>query len=266
MDVDNMKFCSLASGSSGNCYYIGTKNANILIDAGISGKRISQELEDKVGITGNELDAIFITHEHTDHIQSMGVLARRFKTPLYATKGTWIGAQQKIGKVEPDLCHTLTSSGSIEINDLKLEWFPTSHDAQEPVGYLVENDKKTIGVATDTGVIDKKTIDALFNVDLLLLEANHDEEMLSLGSYPAYLKKRIQSSLGHLSNNAAGESLLELVGDKTRKVILAHLSQENNLPSLALNTVGDILDKYKIGYEFLLEVAPRSQSTFCIKL
>jgi len=261
-----MKFCSLASGSSGNSYYIGTQSTNILIDAGISGKRICQELDAKLGLAGTELDGIFITHEHIDHIQSIGVLARKFKTPLYATKGTWRGMENKIGKVEPDLCHVLDDAGSLEIGDINIEWFPTSHDANEPVGYLVEKDKKAVGLATDTGMLNSKMVNALSNVDLLILEANHDEKMLSTGKYPAYLKQRIKSPRGHLSNSAAGQALLDLAGEKTKTVLLAHLSQENNLPSLALATVGDILSRNKIGYEFELEVAPRSQSTSCIRL
>jgi len=261
-----MKFCSLASGSSGNCYYLGTEKTNILIDAGISGKRVCNDLGEKVGLNGTGLDGIFVTHEHIDHIQSVGVLARKFKTPLYATKGTWAGMKNKIGTVDQDLCHILPDTGSIEINDLNIEWFPTSHDANEPVGYLVENDNKQVGLATDTGMINKRMAKALCDVNLLILEANHDEKMLLSGRYPAYLKKRIQSSLGHLSNSAAGQALLDLAGDKTKSVFLAHLSQENNLPSLALQTVGDILRRDKISYSFDLEVAPRSQATSCIKL
>jgi len=261
-----MKFCSLASGSSGNSYYIGTQNTNILIDAGISGKRICQELEARAGLTGSELDGIFITHEHVDHIQSIGVLARKFKTPLYATQGTWSGMRNKIGEVDPTLCHVLADTGTMAIGDLNIEWFPTSHDANNPVGYLIEKDKKTVGLATDTGILNREMLQVLKNVDLLILEANHDEKMLLTGRYPAYLKKRIKSSRGHLSNTAAGEALLQLAGEKTKAVFLAHLSQENNLPGLALATVGDILSRNKISYNFALEVAPRSQSTSCIRL
>ncbi|NLT94100.1 MAG: MBL fold metallo-hydrolase [Clostridia bacterium] len=261
-----MRFCSLASGSSGNSYYIGTKNTNILIDAGISGKRICQELESKVGLEGSQLDGLFITHEHTDHIQSIGVLARRFKVPLYATEGTWRGMRGKIGEVDPDLCHVLDDCGSLELGDINIEWFPTSHDANEPVGYLCQSGKKKIGLATDTGVLTRPMADILRNVDLLVLEANHDEKMLATGRYPLYLKKRIGSSLGHLSNRAAGKALLDLAGEKTKTVFLAHLSQENNLPGLAMATVGEILSKNKVEFNFDLAVAPRSQSTSCIRL
>jgi phosphoribosyl 1,2-cyclic phosphodiesterase len=261
-----MRFCSLASGSSGNSYYIGTRKTNILIDAGISGKRICQELEEKVGLAGSQLDGVLITHEHIDHIQSIGVLARRFKVPLYATEGTWKGMEGKIGKVEPSLCNVLDDCGSMELGDVNIEWFSTSHDANEPVGYLCRHDKKEIGLATDTGQISPQMAKALCDIELLILEANHDEKMLATGRYPHYLKKRIHSPLGHLSNKAAGEALLDLVGEKTKSVLLAHLSQENNLPSLALATVGDILNKNKVDYEFDLTVAPRSQTTSCIRL
>jgi phosphoribosyl 1,2-cyclic phosphodiesterase len=261
-----MRFCSLASGSSGNSYYIGTRNTSILIDAGISGKRICQELELKVGLEGSQLDGLFITHEHNDHIQSVGVLARRFKVPLYATEGTWKGVEGKIGKVDPDLCNVLEDCGSMELGDINIEWFATSHDANEPVGYVCRHGKKKIGLATDTGMITKQMANALSDVDFLVLEANHDEKMLATGKYPYYLKKRIHSNLGHLSNNAAGKALLDLAGEKTKGVLLAHLSQENNLPSLALATVGDILNRNKTDFDFDLKVAPRSQSTSCIRL
>lgn len=261
-----MRFCSLASGSSGNSYYIGTEDTNILIDAGVSGKRICKELEEKVGLAGAELDGIFITHEHIDHIQSVGVLARRFKTPLYATQGTWEGMEGKIGKVDQELCHILDNTGSMEVGSVNIEWFSTSHDANEPVGFLIEKDKKSIGLATDTGMINRQLVNALTDVNLLILEANHDEKMLLTGSYPAYLKKRIRSDQGHLSNTSAGQALLELAGEKTQTVFLAHLSQKNNLPSLALRTVGDILSGNKNSYDFDLEVAPRSQATSCIRL
>ncbi|MFZ7102877.1 MAG: MBL fold metallo-hydrolase [Peptococcaceae bacterium] len=260
-----MKICSLASGSSGNCYYIGTGETNILIDAGISGKRIVAGLEN-LGVRGTELDGIFVTHEHSDHIQSLGVLARKFNTPLYATGGTWKGMTGKLGKVEADLCQTLHSKGSLEIGDINLEWFATSHDANEPVGYLVENENKFVGLATDTGILNKEMINALVNIDMLILEANHDEEMLFNGRYPQYLKKRIGSSLGHLSNVSAGQALVELAGERTKAVFLAHLSQENNRPGLALKTIGDIITEHKIAGGFELQVAPRSQASSCIRL
>lgn len=262
----SLRICTLASGSSGNCYYIGTDKTNILIDAGISGKRVSKSLEENVGINGNQLDGIFVTHEHNDHIQSLGVLARRFKTPLYASQGTWDGIAEKIGKVDRDLCHTLHTQGSLEIGDLNLEWFPTSHDANEPIGFLLENENKRVGLATDSGMITRRMTNALADTDLLILEANHDENMLINGSYPAYLKKRILSSQGHLSNKGAGQALLDIIGIKTKSVILGHLSQENNLPDLALKTVKDILEENKIEYSFDVEVAPRSQAGTCIKI
>jgi len=261
-----MRLCTIASGSSGNCYYVGTEKTNILIDAGISCKRITQGLEEQIGISGHELDGIFVTHEHNDHIQSLGVLARRFKTPLYATQGTWDGIGAKIGKVDTDLFNTLHSQGSLEIGDINIEWFPTSHDANEPIGFLLENENKRIGLATDSGMITSRMVTTLSNVDLLILEANHDEKMLQRGSYPAYLKKRILGSLGHLSNSSAGQALIEMAGIKTKSVILAHLSQENNLPGLALKTVGDILKENNIDYTFELQVAPRSRNGPCIKI
>lgn len=260
-----MRICSLASGSSGNCYYIGSQDTSILIDAGISGKRIAAGLE-SLGLDGSQLDGIFVTHEHNDHIKSLGVLARRFKTPLYATKGTWDGMAGKLGKIQEDLCQTLSKRGSLEIGDINIEWFPTSHDANQPIGFLMENENKYVGLATDTGMLNKEMINILTNIDMLILEANHDQEMLQMGRYPHYLKRRIRSNLGHLSNKDAGQALVELAGEKTKRVFLAHLSQENNLPSLALKTVGDILAQHKIDLDFDLQVAPRQQASSCIRI
>ncbi|MFZ5944981.1 MAG: MBL fold metallo-hydrolase [Bacillota bacterium] len=260
-----MRICSFASGSSGNCYYIGSEEKNILIDAGISGKRIVEGLS-QMDLEGDEIDAIFVTHEHIDHIQSLGVLARKFKTPIYASRGTWRGMENKIGTVDQDLCHTLHSKGSLEIGDINIEWFPTSHDANESIGFLIENQNKFIGLATDTGRISKEMGNILNNIEMLILEANHDEAMLLGGSYPAYLKRRISGNNGHLSNRAAGQALLDVIGEKTKSVLLAHLSQENNLPGLALKTVKDILLENGIDFNFNIDVAPRSQAGSCIKV
>ncbi len=262
----SVRICSLASGSSGNCYYVGTDNTHVLVDAGISCKRIIQSLEDKIGISGKDLDGVFVSHEHNDHIQSLGVLARKFKTPLYATQGTWQGIGDKIGKVEPELYNTLDSQGSLEIGDLHLEWFSTSHDALEPIGFVMENENKRVGIATDSGILTNRMKKNLFNVDYLILEANHDERMLINGTYPGYLKRRILSNKGHLSNRAAGEALLDLIGEKTCSVTLAHLSQQNNTPSLALKTVEHIFRENQFLYSGELLVAPRSQASSCIRI
>ena len=260
-----MRICTLASGSSGNCLYIGTKEANILIDGGISCKRINERLEAQIGINAGDIDGILVTHEHTDHIQGLEVLAKRFNTPIYATCGTWQGINKRCN-IDPNLSIAIGNNQSLHIKDFNIEAFPTPHDAQDPIGFLINAEEKTIGIATDLGMLPSRIKNTLRNADALILEANYDEGMLRSGLYPSFLKKRILGPNGHLSNEVAGQGLLDIIGERTQKVILAHLSQENNLPSLARKTVEEILKDNRIEHSFDLEVAPRSQSGTCINI
>jgi len=253
-----MKINTLMSGSSGNAIYIETEQSKVLIDAGQTGKGLAQALWEGCQIQPGELDAIFITHAHRDHIQGAGILSRKYDLPLFATEGTWSEMSSLIGKVKPHNIHYIGVGEKTEIQDLQLESFPISHDALEPVGFRCSTADKTVGIATDSGVFTARMAQVLDNVDCLILEANHDLEMLNKGPYPWPLKKRIASVIGHLSNEGAGKALLKTLGERTKEVILAHLSEENNRPPLALQTVQELLEQNQIRLEEVnITVAPR---------
>lgn len=234
-----MRLCAIASGSSGNCVYVGNGNTHLLIDAGISGKRIEQALE-SIGTAAGELKAILITHEHSDHIQGIGVLARRYGIPLYGTAETLCGmlkGKTNIGRIPEELLHEVKPGEMLWFDGLMAKAHSVSHDAANPVCYTFEADGKKAAMVTDLGVYDKHILDAVADSEILYLESNHDVNMLMVGTYPYYLKQRILGERGHLSNDTAAKLLCEVLHPGLKHVILAHLSKENNLPELAYETV-----------------------------
>lgn len=233
-----MDFCSIASGSSGNCIFVGTQQTSVLIDAGISGKRVTDGLR-SLGREPQELDAILITHEHSDHIKGLGVLARKYGVPIYASAGTIraLREQNLLGEVDESLFHVVLADQNFQIQDLEIEPFHISHDAAEPVAYRLGDGRKSLAVATDLGCYDDYIVQHLQNLDAVLVESNHDLNMLQVGTYPYYLKRRIAGSRGHLSNEHAGRLLCEILNDHMEAVMLGHLSKENNYEALALATV-----------------------------
>ncbi len=233
-----MRMCSIASGSSGNCIYVGSEQTHLLVDTGISKKRIDEGLSE-LGVKGEELGGILITHEHVDHIQGLGVLSRKYGIPIYATKGTIRGIEQckTLGKMPEGLLHAVDIDRPFAIGDLSVKAFAISHDANEPSGFRVENNGKSVAVATDLGIYDEYTIENLKNLNAIVLEANHDIHMLEVGPYPYYLKQRVLGKQGHLSNEASGRLLCEILHDKLEYILLGHLSKENNYPELARETV-----------------------------
>lgn len=254
------------SGSSGNAIFVETAGAKLLIDAGQSGKNITRALEEGCNTNPRELDALLITHAHRDHIAGVGILSRRYRLPVYATAGAWQEMNGLIGAVQPRLKNIIEPDKTWQLGDIRIETFPTSHDALEPVGFILsDGEGKTVGIATDSGVFTARMGKALLNMDCLVLEANHDTAMLHNGPYPWPLKKRIAGVLGHLSNEGAGQALLKTIGEKTKRVILAHLSAENNKPSLALETVRSALETNQVSLEDVdIEVAPRHQPGRCV--
>lgn len=258
-----MNLCSIASGSSGNCIYTGTEKTGILIDAGISAKRIEQGLA-SIDRSMKDIQGIFISHEHSDHIKGLGVLSRKHQIPIYGTKGTIdaIKACRSLGEMDEALFHVIHAEEAFEVGDLKIQPFSISHDAAEPVAYRVESDGKSAAVATDLGVYDERIVEHLQKLDVLLLEANHDIHMLQVGSYPYPLKQRILGNKGHLSNEAAGKLLCEVLHDDLKAVLLGHLSKENNYEALAYETVKLEIafgsEKYK-PEDFQIEVADRDK-------
>jgi len=238
-----MKICSLASSSSGNCIYVGTDRTHILIDAGISCKRVKSGLE-LINIDPAGIDAVLITHEHSDHIRGLGVLSRRYSIPIYATELTWraVLSSGTVGEIDKNLFHKISPDKDFAINEIAIHPFRTPHDAADPVCYTFTKDKKKISIATDLGCYNSYIAEKLKGSNVLFIEANHDIEMLKNGSYPFYLKKRILSDKGHLSNEVSGRLLSELLHDKLQYIILGHLSKENNRPEIADETVRSCIE------------------------
>lgn len=257
-----IKFCSLSSGSSGNCQYIETENTRILVDAGFSGKKI-EELLSSIGVCPTSLDGIFVTHEHLDHIKGVGVLSRRYDLPIYANSNTWIGMEKTIGKIKDKNIKVFTTDDYIEMKDITIHPFNIFHDAMEPVGYLALQDNIKISMVTDTGWVNDTIIDKIKNSNLYLMESNHDIQMLKEGSYPWVLKQRILSTRGHLSNDDAGRILKNILRGNRETVILGHLSKDNNLPEIAMETVKkNLLDEgINVDKDIRLELSFRDKAT-----
>lgn len=252
-------FCPLASGSSGNSTYIATGGTRILIDAGVSGKRIQEALA-SLNVDGNSIDALFITHEHVDHIKGAGILSRRFDIPVYATQGTWDAMEELLGPISRQNKRIIYSDENCVINDICVKPFSIPHDAAEPVGFSVFADNIKMTVATDIGHITDGIKENIADSSVLLLESNHDEEMLKNGPYTWSLKKRILGDLGHLSNITAGSLLAEIMSERIKHVFLGHLSAENNTPHIAYDTVEAVLNdnKIHIGRDMKMDMALRS--------
>ena len=233
-----MQFSSIASGSSGNCLYAGNDDVHLLIDTGISKKKIEEGL-DSFGVSGNDIDGILITHEHSDHIKGLGVWSRKYHVPIYATYGTIkeIRRYSSLGKIDDTLYHVIKPDEPFEIGNMHIKPFSISHDASDPVSYCLQDKSGRIGQVTDLGCFDQYILDALKDCDLLYVEANHDLRMLETGPYPYMLKRRIAGNYGHLCNEAAGQLIGRLRNERLTQVILGHLSKENNFPQLALEAV-----------------------------
>ncbi|MDO4267792.1 MAG: MBL fold metallo-hydrolase [Eubacteriales bacterium] len=265
-----MRFVSIASGSSGNCIYIGSENTHILVDAGISNKRIEQGLG-AIGVKGSELDGVVITHEHSDHIRGLGVLARKHGVPVYGTKETLeeIAAKTTLGDYPRELLRPVSPDVEFAIGDLTLHPFSIDHDAANPVAYRVKNGRRSVAVATDIGHFDQYVIEHLQGLDALLLESNHDVNMLQAGPYPYYLKQRILGDHGHLSNENAGRLLNYILHDNMKHILLGHLSRENNYEQLAYETVKLEIDQGDCPYrggDFPIDVAGRDRMSDIINL
>lgn len=254
--------CSIASGSSGNCYLVATQETKILIDAGVSGKKITKGLE-RVGLKPEEISAILITHEHIDHTKGAGVFSRKNNTPVYANDKTWKHMGKNVGKVSEDNIKTFTTGENFYLNDIMIKPYLIPHDAVEPVGFSFYKNDLQISFATDIGNMTEAILDEIIHADFLVLEANHDIEMLKMGRYPWYLKQRILGSKGHLSNIDAGKALIHILKKhkKERQVLLAHLSHENNFPEMAYQTIKNILEeeKYYIGKDISIHTAMREE-------
>lgn len=251
---------TLASGSSGNSLLVSDGGTHILVDAGISARRITKSIRE-LGVEPQTLSGILITHEHSDHIRGLATLTKQFGLPVYASRGTGRQLNYRIAFLEPCL-HMFEPGTGFEIGRLSIETFPTPHDTAESVGYAVSAQGRKAAVATDLGEVTDAVYAGVKGCDLLVAEANHDEEMLRSGPYPYYLKARILGGHGHLSNEAGGALARRCVEHGARKVVLAHLSAENNTPSRAYGAVRACLEQAgaDVEHDVLLEVAPRAET------
>ncbi len=254
----SIRLCSLSSGSSGNCIYVGSENTGLLVDCGVSGKEILENLKN-IGVCTSTIKGILVTHEHSDHTKGIGVISRKLNIPIYANAKTWAGMVDCIGKISADNIRHFDTGVDFELNELTVKAYNIPHDASEPVGYSFRLGSRKVCIATDLGYFSDEVKENTKGADMVLLEANHDVEMVKVSSYPYFLKRRILSDVGHLSNEAAGHAVMELLNSGVKKILLGHLSKENNFPELAYQTVKNILDAnhITIGKDIELEVAPR---------
>ena len=252
-----MKVCVLSSGSKGNTTYIESNNAKILIDAGNSSKYILTKLAE-LKVIPSELDAILITHTHVDHVKGLQNLLKKINPCVYMTE-----------KMYPYLDfienYQFIKDNKIKIKDLDIDVIKTSHDTDDSVGYIVSNMDKSIVYITDTGYINQKYFPILTNRDIYIMESNHDVEMLNNGRYPFELRQRILSDKGHLSNYDSAKYLAKFIGNKTKYILLAHLSEENNTEELAYNTLKDRLSKENIKVDNII-IATQNKETELINL
>ena len=237
-----LRFCPLFSGSDGNCCFLEVDNRRYLIDAGFSGKKIESNLK-ILGIDPSTIDLIFLTHEHIDHIKGVGVLARKYNIPVYANKLTWQN-MTKCGEISSDLKFHFEKEESKIFDNVVVNSFGVSHDAINPQFYTFECDGKRVSILTDTGYVSDKMIDYVKDSHTIVYESNHEENVLLSGPYPWTTKQRILSDMGHLSNTDSANYLTKIVGDNTKNVFLAHLSEQNNTKELA-RMAADMTLKHK---------------------
>ncbi len=232
----NLNFCSLSSGSSGNCYYLGNGSQGILIDAGISATSIRKFLRD-LGIPMETIMGIMITHNHSDHIKGLEVLTRRNGIPAFTTSAVWKSIISPRMRISSDCIREIHSGTKFSLAGFDIEAFPVCHDAPETIGYQICAGDRKITIATDLGHICTTSAPYIRSANLLVIESNYDEEMLAGGSYPYFLKARIKSDHGHLGNHQTSSFLADIINDELRVICLAHLSINNNTPDKVLQTL-----------------------------
>ncbi|HYK74238.1 MAG TPA: MBL fold metallo-hydrolase [Pseudoneobacillus sp.] len=237
----SLKMSVLASGSTGNAIYIEAEEQSFLIDAGLSGKQMEglfKQIDRKI----DDLSAIFVTHEHSDHIKGIGVLARKYQIPVYANEKTWKSMDPLIGEVALDQKFVFKMESVQTFGSVDVESFGVSHDAVEPMFYVFHHGGKKIVLITDTGYVSERMKKTIENADAYVFESNHDVQMLRMGRYPWNIKRRILSDVGHVSNEDAALAMSEVIGNQTKSIYLAHLSLDNNMKELARMSVTQTLE------------------------
>lgn len=260
-----LRFCSIASGSSGNSYLVSTDSSAVLVDVGIAGSRIIDRLEQR-GVTLPDIDGIFITHEHIDHVKSLRKISKgAINAPVFASEGTLAEVSDK---VPAEKMLPVKSDQEITLGDISVTPFALSHDAIDPLGYSFKAGGRQLTIITDTGFVTDEILEHAKSADTLILEANHEVNILNMGSYPYSLKRRILGNFGHLSNEAAGECLCSVLAhrrgqnlDSEFKVCLAHLSKENNTPQQAYLTIRNMLfeEDYYVDKDLKIYIIPRDE-------
>ena len=257
----SLRMATLFSSSSGNSTYIASENTQILIDAGLAGKNITEALK-KIEADPAKLSAILVTHEHADHIKGVGIISRKYDIPVYANEPTWSAMESKLGNIDKKN-RVIIGRDDFFIGDLTVCPIPLFHDAADPTGYSVCHKDKKVSVITDTGKVSSDMLKRAEGSQIVLLEANHDVMTLKCGRYPYELKRRILSTLGHLSNEASAEVAVKLAKAGTKGILLGHLSKENNVEELALKTVADelIAAGFCPGHNIALKIAEKYDVT-----
>lgn len=262
-----LNFCSLYSGSSGNSLFVETEKTKILVDCGVSGKKISEALLD-LNTSLEEIDAIFVTHEHIDHVQSLGMISNKYNIPVYTNYETLNAMPKQKEKIDLSNQKLFCIGDEIKIGDLCVKPFKIPHDAANPCGYnIFNNDNKKITIATDLGHMDLELFENLKGSQFILLESNYEPELLSYSKYPYILKQRISGPKGHLPNQLAGKTISKLVDYDLKEVLLGHLSKESNMPEIAYQTVIEELHKNNVDTDKLkIAVAARDKHSKLIKI
>ena len=237
-----LKFCSLYSGSTGNSLYVENENTKILVDAGVSAKKIINALTSH-SVNIEDIDAIIVTHEHSDHIKGLGTISNKFNIPVFANTKTWDTMVKERDKISTENQFHFNNNENFEIKDLKIHPFDIPHDAANPCGFNIYSDNLKLSIATDLGHMTNNIMNNLEGSAFIMLESNYEPEVLKCCSYPYYLKSRIAGPNGHLSNNLAGQTIAHLMKSGLKEVILGHLSKESNFPELAYTTVLSELQK-----------------------
>lgn len=251
-----LRFSVLASGSTGNAFYIESDKERILVDAGLSGKQMDRLFEE-VQVDPSKLTGILVTHEHSDHIKGLGIIARKYNLPIYANEKTWHAMEGSIGKLSLDQKFHFRMGEVKAFSDIDVESFGVSHDAAEPMFYTFRHDGKKVALVTDLGYVSERIKKTVEDADAYIFEANHDVSMLRMGRYPWNVKRRILGDSGHVSNEDCGLALTDIIGNRTKRIYLAHLSLDNNMKDLARMSVDNVLKERGINLD-LFDTDPKS--------
>ncbi|WP_249872305.1 MBL fold metallo-hydrolase [Oceanobacillus saliphilus] len=235
-----LRFSVLASGSTGNAFYIESNEQKFLVDAGLSGKQMDL-LFSKVHVDPSSLTGILVTHEHSDHIKGLGIIARKYNLPIYANEKTWKAMEKSLGKLTLDQKFVFGMEEVKTFKDMDIESFGVSHDAAEPMFYTFRHDGKKVALVTDLGYVSERIKKTVEDADAYIFEANHDVGMLRMGRYPWSVKRRILGDSGHVSNEDCGLALTDIISNRTKRIYLAHLSLDNNMKDLARMSVQNVL-------------------------